>query len=111
MKQGNFLYELFETKKELAASFPDKRAAETFVDDAFQFLFIRSRNESDIKKFEATYRRLQSNFMLLLLSVTVEAAAEAQTELFFQNLPGVFSALLKDAQAILDFDPAAQSIA
>jgi len=111
MKEANFLYELLESKKDLAASFPDKLAAETFVDDVFQFLFIRGRNESDLKKFEAAYRRLQSNFVLLLLTVTDEADADAQAVIFFQELPNIYNALLKDAQAILDFDPAAQSIA
>src|SRR5215204_5882740 len=111
MKEANFLYDLLESKKDLAASFPDKLAAETFMDDVFQFLFIRGRNETDLKRFESSYRRLQSNFTLLLLSVTEEADAEAQADIFFQQLPTVYNALLKDAQAILDFDPAAQSIA
>lgn len=111
MSEVDFLYELLESKKDLAASFPDKLAAETFVDDVFQFLFIRGRNEADLKKFEAAYKRLQSNFALLLLTVTDEADADAQTTIFFQQLPGIYNSLLKDAQAILDFDPAAQSIA
>jgi serine O-acetyltransferase len=111
MKEANFLYDLLESKKDLAASFPDKLAAETFVDDVFQFLFIRGRNETDLKRFEGSYKRLQGNFTLLLLSVTDEADAEVQTSVFFQQLPTVYKALLKDAKAILDFDPAAQSIA
>ena len=111
MKEANFLYELLESKKDLAASFPDKLAAETFVDDVFQFLFIRGRNESELAKFEAAYKRLQSNFVLLLMTVTDEADAEAQADTFFHQLPDLYKALLKDAQAILDFDPAAQSIA
>jgi serine O-acetyltransferase len=111
MKEANFLYDLLESKKDLAASFPDKLAAETFVDDVFQFLFIRGRNETDMKRFEGSYKRLQGNFTLLLLSVTDEADAEVQTNIFFEQLPTVYNALLKDAKAILDFDPAAQSIA
>jgi serine O-acetyltransferase len=111
MKEANFLYDLLESKKDLAASFPDKLAAETFVDDVFQFLFIRGRNETDLKRFEGSYKRLQGNFTLLLLSVTDEADAEVQTNIFFEQLPAVYNALLKDAKAILDFDPAAQSIA
>jgi len=111
MKEANFLYELLESKKDLAASFPDKLAAETFVDDVFQFLFIRSRSEGDLKKFESAYKRLQGNFALLLLTVTNEADADAQAAIFFLELPHIYNALLKDAQAILDFDPAAQSIA
>jgi serine O-acetyltransferase len=111
MKEANFLYDLLESKKDLATSFPDKLAAETFVDDVFQFLFIRGRNETDLKRFEGSYKRLQGNFTLLLLSVTDETDAEVQASIFFQQLPTVYKALLKDAKAILDFDPAAQSIA
>jgi serine O-acetyltransferase len=111
MKEAGFLYDLFERKKELAASLPDKLAAETFIDDVFQFLFIRSRAETDLKRFEAAYKRLHGNFTLLLLAVTDEAEADRQADVFFQALPAVYNSLLKDAQAILDFDPAAQSIA
>jgi serine O-acetyltransferase len=112
MEGANFLYELLESKKELAASFPDKLAAETFIEDVFQFLFVRSRNENNLLKSEASYQRLQYNFAALLLEVIAEdSEANAQTEIFFQQLPKLYKALLKDAQAILDFDPAAQSIA
>ena len=110
MKEANFLYELLESKKELAASLPDKLVAETFIDDMFQFLFIRSRSENDLDKFEASYKRLQYNFAWLLSTIKKEDA-DVQAEEFFRQLPNIYKALLKDAQAILDFDPAAQSIA
>lgn len=112
MKEANFLYELLESKKELAANFPDKLAAETFVDDMFRFLFVRDRNEADLAKSEAAYKRLQYNFALLLSqTITEETTANAQADTFFHQLPHLYKALLKDAQAILDFDPAAHSIA
>lgn len=110
MKEDQFLYELLQSKKELAASLPDKRVAETFIEDLFEFLFIRNRNENDFTKFEASYKRLQYNFAWLLSTVSNEEA-EAKAEVFFHQLPELYKALLKDAQAILDFDPAAQSIA
>lgn len=112
MKETIFLYELLESKKELAASFPDKLLAETFVEDLFQFLFVRSRNENNLAKSEAAYQRLQYNFAALLLEVVNDdSEANTQAEKFFGELPNLYKALLSDAQAILDFDPAAQSIA
>jgi serine O-acetyltransferase len=44
-------------------------------------------------------------------TITGEAEIKKQAENFFVQLPLLYKALLKDAQAILDFDPAAQSIA
>jgi serine O-acetyltransferase len=78
----------------------------------FQFLFVRSKNEDSPAKSEAAYNRLQFDFASLLLDVVGdEAQAETQAGAFFQQLPALYKTLLKDAQAILDFDPAAQSIA
>ena len=112
MKEPDFLYELLESKKELAASFPDKLAAGTFIDDMFQFLFIQNRSDRDVSRSEASYKRLQYNFSSLLSEIVITGEeAELQSDAFFHQLPKIYKALLKDAQAILDFDPAAQSIA
>lgn len=112
MSQADFLYELVETRTELTQRFPDKQTAETFVSDVFHFLFVNNGRKMNYAQAEAEYKKLQSNLALLLAETSSnEAEVEALTEAFFKELPALYKVLLGDAQAILDFDPAAQSIA
>lgn len=107
-----FLYALVESRSNLTQRFPDKHTAETFVSDVFQFLFVADAKKATYAQTEAEYKRLQSNLALLLAETSRdEAEVESLTETFFASLPHLYKALLQDAQAILDFDPAAQSIA
>jgi serine O-acetyltransferase len=112
MGESQFLYELVGSKMGAIQQFPDKLAAELFIDELFQFLFIDSSKEADYPKTEAEYNRLKNNFASLLAETIIgEAEIKKAESVFFAQLPLLYKALLKDAQAILDFDPAAQSIA
>jgi serine O-acetyltransferase len=83
-----------------------------FIEELFQFLFINSNKNADFARTEAEYNRLKNNFESLLAeTITGETAIKKAAETFFAQVPTIYKALLKDAQAILDFDPAAQSIA
>ena len=107
-----FLHELSSRPMGTLQQFPDKLAAELFTDEMFQFLFINSGKEQDVAKTRAEYERLKNNFASLLAeTITGEEKIREQTARFFERVPALYKALLKDAQAILDFDPAAQSIA
>lgn len=107
-----FLYELVESRSELTQRFPDKATADAFINDAFQFLFASDGKKAAYAQTEAEYKRLKSNLALLLAETSQdEEEVETLTEAFFTALPQLYKTLLKDAQAILDFDPAAQSIA
>ncbi|GAA4732141.1 serine O-acetyltransferase EpsC [Flavisolibacter ginsenosidimutans] len=112
MNEANFLYELTESRSELSQRFPDKHTAETFVGDAFHFLFVAGGKKMNYVQTEAEYKRLKSNLALLLAETSKnEAEVETIANTFFAELPHLYKILLQDAQAILDFDPAAQSIA
>ena len=112
MNETQFINELSTRSTGTLQQFPDKLAAELFIDELFQFLFINSGKEGDASRTKAEYDRLKSNFASLLAeTITGEKEIKEQTESFFLQLPVLYNALLKDAQAILDFDPAAQSIA
>lgn len=112
MTEAQFLYELAERQMGTIQQFPDKLAAELFIDELFQFLFINSGRGIDYARTEAEYKRLKNNFASLLAeTMTNEEQIKEQANAFFTQLPVLYKALLKDAQAILDFDPAAQSIA
>lgn len=112
MDEAAFLQTLAESRIGVAQQFPDKLAAELFIDEVFHFLFINSGEGTDVSKAAAEYNRLQSNFSSLLAeTISGEKAIRSQAETFFGQWPAVYKALLNDAQAILDFDPAAQNIA
>jgi serine O-acetyltransferase len=112
MSEAQFLNDLAGSQMGAIQQFPDKLAAELFIDEVFQFLFINSGKESDYGKTEAEFHRLKNNFASLLAeTITGEEEIKQQTKDFLAQLPVLYKALLKDAQAILDFDPAAQSIA
>lgn len=109
---ADFIRELAESQTGAIQQFPDKLAAELFIDEVFQFLFIHSGKDADYAKTEAEYKRLKNNFASLLSeTIKEEGIVKEQAEGFFSQLPVLYKALLKDAQAILDFDPAANSIA
>lgn len=112
MSETNFLHELVGNRAELTERFPDKQTAEIFVSDVFHFLFVSDNKKAAYTQTEAEYKRLKSNLALLLAETSkTEDEVETVTETFFTQLPKLYKVLLKDAQAILDFDPAAQSIA
>lgn len=112
MTEAQFLYELAGSKMAAIQKFPDKLAAELFIDELFQFLFINSSKETDYTNTESDYKRLRNNFASLLAETNLgEAEIKKEQKSFFSQLPELYRTLLKDAQAILDFDPAAQSIA
>lgn len=112
MSEAAFLYELAESKTGSVQQFPDKLAAELFIDELFQFLFINSGKGTDYPKTVAEYDRLKNNFASLLAeTITGEEAIKKEADAFFTQLPILYKALLKDAKAILDFDPAARSLA
>lgn len=112
MSEVDFLQELVMNRMGTVEQFPDKLAAELFIDEVFQFLFINSGKGMDETKTTAEYKRLKNNFASLLSETLREQEVlKAQVAYFFRELPLLYKALLKDAQAILDFDPAAQSLA
>ena len=112
MNETQFIHELSTRPTGTLQQFPDKLAAEIFADEVFHFLFISSGKGSDYQKTESEYSRLKNNFASLLAeTITGEAEIKRHAALFFDVLPSLYKALLKDAKAILDFDPAAQSIA
>jgi serine O-acetyltransferase len=112
MSERNFIQDLVNSQSDVALHFPNKLAAENFINDVFQFLFIRDGRKASVEKTEAEYKRLQMNFSLLLSeTIEDETRQQEQTAAFFATVPQLYRSLLKDAQAILDFDPAAHGIA
>jgi serine O-acetyltransferase len=103
---------LFQKNRKSFSSFPDKKLAEDFADGLFHLLFTshegKFHSAADLLK---QYKYLQDNFSAILFElVKSEKAVNQQTEQFFEAIPRIYDELLLDAEAILHFDPAAQSI-
>lgn len=111
MDEAIFINELVSNKMKTAQQFPDKAIAELFVDDIFRFLFTGSRNEVNHISILEKLRQLKIRFASLIHeTVKEQAEVKKHTTDFFYQLPFVYKALLDDARAILDFDPAAQNM-
>lgn len=108
----SFLQQLHERNKKAFSSFPDKELAEEFIDQLFRFLFLpkQGRNESftDVQK---EFDSLKSYLSTLVYDVARDGdKAQAVTEAFFKQLPGIYEVLLNDAASIVKHDPAARSV-
>jgi serine O-acetyltransferase len=91
---------------------PDKTMAASFIDGFFEFLFIPDRQRKlsvfELQREMASYK---SHLSTLIYDVLNDAAkTQATTDAFFEAVPAIYQALLLDAQAVLQFDPAAESL-
>lgn len=112
MNQQTFIKQLFTQNSKAFSTFPDKELAEQFIDQLFDFLFlpksVRHKQPSDLEK---EFESLKSHFSSLVYDVLYDGdKAQDATSAFFDAVPLLYNSLLKDAQAILHFDPAAKSI-
>jgi serine O-acetyltransferase len=82
-----------------------------FVDEIINFLFpIRTDRNITIKQLEAKWEELQELFKTLLvpLKPLLNDSIDNLHQSFFSELPYIHQKLLKDADAYLNFDPAAK---
>jgi serine O-acetyltransferase len=112
MKESDFIQQLLNNTRECLHSFPDKETAEEFIDELFQFLFTSpNKRDANEKNMKGILLQLQSTFEALVFETCNDAEkARANGEKFFKALPDIYKALLKDADAILQSDPAAKSL-
>lgn len=115
--QQSFIEQLIENNCKRLKYFPDKQTAEDFIESLFEFLFIGQADcGCDLNTLTIRLNRLKSTFAALLSEVIRKESVgkggevSTHTEVFFDALPGIYERLLKDAEAILKSDPAAQSI-
>ncbi len=112
MNTTKFIHTLFTRHQSCTTRFPDKVLAIEFVDRFFEFLFIPEKQK---KLSEAELAREYESFKSHLSTLVYDVVADGnQTQIltnkFFEEVPLIFNVLLKDAAAILEFDPAANSI-
>ncbi|MCC6459991.1 MAG: serine acetyltransferase [Saprospiraceae bacterium] len=109
MKPGleEFFYQLDTDRTRFAALIPSKSEAEALADDLFNFLFPVQCHHPRPAKVQ--YAMLHDDLEQLLkpLLHRKNGAAGKLAAQFFNQLPRVRTALLEDAEAIQQFDPAA----
>jgi serine O-acetyltransferase len=113
----NYLTKVMEelqTSREInELDLPSRDLTQTFVEEAMNTLFpISARRSKSHCAQEALLVQLETHLKLLLLPVKEELnkPIDYLSKQFMLNLPKVYKALLLDAQAIQDFDPAARNL-
>lgn len=112
MSDQNFIQQLFFKNRKSFSHFPDKELAENFIDDLFNLLFTSYIGKYDTEeKLAMQYHEIKNTFSALLFElVKDEQKVKQHTDELFYELPEIYAALLLDAEAVLQFDPAALSI-
>jgi serine O-acetyltransferase len=112
MTDSNFIQHLLERNKNCCGNFPDKELTEQFIDGLFTFLFAsyREKNLTEAALL-LRYQHLKSTFEVILLDlIKSKELVKENAGIFFELLPVLYHQLIKDANATLEFDPAATSI-
>ncbi len=111
MSDNTFIQLLHNRNAQCGISFPDRGMAHRFIDDLYDLLFIpRNSNTYTQEDIRKEYDLLKQRFTSLIYDVLRDVSAiDGVTEKYFAAIPGLYQQLLKDAHAILEFDPAAGS--
>jgi serine O-acetyltransferase len=111
MSTNEFIQHLYAQLKKVDTTFPDKELAEQFIDQVFNFLFLPNKKHHQFSDLEKELNILRGHLSSLIYDVThKEEKAEKHTETFFAAIPALYETLIKDAKALLLFDPAARSV-
>jgi serine O-acetyltransferase len=110
-EQELFLDTLIRDKEQLPL-FPGRVSAASFIHHLFSLLFIcRTHTPGSKQELLIQYDQVKLELQQLILSTIKDNDQTlAQTNRFIEALPAIYQSLLKDAQAIYTFDPAAHSI-
>ncbi|NOU58209.1 serine acetyltransferase [Marinifilum sp. JC070] len=105
--------DLQSARKNNEIDMPSRDLSQRFVEEAMNTLFpISARRTKSCCAEESLLYQMESTLKLLLLPVNFKLndTIENITQEFMVQLPSVYRALLKDAEAIQKFDPAADTI-
>ena len=109
----NLLTTLFKNHSE-KTSLPSPLLVETFIESLLSLLFPAYNNKKIVsqEQLEEEYTKNKKSLEVLLLHVEKELSQDVhqQVALFYEELPNIYDALLKDAEAIEKGDPAARGI-
>ncbi|WP_265132062.1 serine O-acetyltransferase EpsC [Chryseobacterium oranimense] len=105
-----FIKKVLEKKNGSSGGFFDKTSMENFVKELYGTLFLCQEVNTEYH-LQNEFERLGKLLLNLVKSTTQdEVLAEKQTEDFFNVLPDIYNKLVLDAESILEFDPATESL-
>ena len=110
---SDVLRRLHEAQDGLTIDKPSKKQGMEFTMECFNILFpINARKTRCCTEDESALYRLSNLLTVMLLPVRNEIKETPETIglQFIAQLPDIYNSLMKDAQAICDFDPASASI-
>jgi serine O-acetyltransferase len=112
MEDETLIEKLISNNKKLNRKFLDKKSASNYIDGLFELLFVCHPDIACNKGvLEANIKALEETLAKVLLPLIPDANERTHHVKGLNNaLPGIYDSLLKDAQAILTTDPAANSI-
>jgi len=113
MEEILFIEQLSANSKRRQRRFPDKALADSFVQSLFQLLFVHLSDDDKRAglSLQEEYENLKSLLITLINQSEHDTAnSVAEAAIFFSALPALYKELMKDAEAVLAFDPAAQSL-
>lgn len=111
INQRAFINAVFKRNTICFKGFPDKQIAEGFIDELFFFLFGTHEKKLGEEKLAEQYEGIKNAFSALLYElIRNEEQVKQHTTSLFEAIPRIYKNLFLDAEAILKFDPAAQSI-
>ena len=112
MQDKAFIQQLQKHFNKVHADFPEKGKAQAFIDDFFGFLFVPAEKEKGDESYLTVIMNSFRGQLYELLRGVVDSEANANliTQNFFDELPQLHAELLKDAESVLEFDPAAYSL-
>ncbi|MEW7306365.1 serine O-acetyltransferase EpsC [Elizabethkingia anophelis] len=106
----SFIEQIFQRKKNASYGFFDKNKAEAFVEELYQLLFLPQHINME-ETLRTQFEELQNKLFELIKNTTDDKLfAERQVEVLFDALPEIYERLILDAESILEFDPATESL-
>ncbi len=112
MTEDQFISVLLSQNQSCSGLIPNKQAAQSFADGLYQFMFgcgrTNTNTESDLHEL---YRQLKEQLTSLLKEINgMDEEIGMHTKQFFDALPYIYQKLIKDAEVVVNFDPAAESL-
>ncbi|KPH11714.1 serine O-acetyltransferase EpsC [Chryseobacterium sp. ERMR1:04] len=106
----HFIKTIIEKKQINSQGFFDKTKMEYFVTKLYQVLFLKQTLNTE-NQIGIEFEELHVLLLNLLNNTSNdEVFAEKNTDDFFLALPDIYNTLILDAESILEFDPATESL-
>ncbi|SHE58322.1 serine O-acetyltransferase EpsC [Chryseobacterium vrystaatense] len=106
----HFIKQILENKQSSSQGFFDKNKMENFVRDLYILMFLPQKTNTEDQLHEGFKDLRKLLFDLIMNASEDEVFAVKQTDRFFFALPDIYSTLILDAESILEFDPATESL-